>query len=98
MVREEFGRRSQEEYEITVFEPGRRIAATHPDDAAMDFDISFDIEPIDVGSCSVTVRVTAQLKGWARLLDPVMRMAMPRRGARITDDLVAVIERETARP
>ena len=92
MVRQEFGRRSEVEYEITEFDPGRRIAASHPDDAAMDFDITFDLEPIDDGSCALTVRVAARPKGWARLLEPVMRMAMPRRGARITDDLVEVIE------
>jgi hypothetical protein len=97
MVRQEFGRRSEVEYEITEFEPGRRIAAQHPDDASMDFHIEFDIEPIDTDSCSVRVTVRAQPKGWARLLEPVMRVAMPRRGERITKDLVGVIEGRSAR-
>ncbi len=96
MVRQEFGRRSEVEYEITEFEPGRRIAASHPEDASMDFDIAFDIEPIDDDTCAVTVSVAARPKGWARALEPVMRIAMPRRGARITDDLAAVIEGRSA--
>ncbi len=95
MVRQEFGRRSEEEYEITEFEPGRRIAASHPDDAAMDFHITFELEPIDADSCTVRVEVRAQPKGWARMFEPVMRVAMPRRGRRITRDLVAVIEDRT---
>lgn len=97
MVRQEFGRRSEEEYEITEFVPGRRIAAQHPDDAVMDFQISFDLEPIDADSCTVRVEVRAQPHGWARLLEPVMRIAMPRRGERITRDLVGVIESQSAR-
>lgn len=92
MVREEFGRRSEEEYEITEFEPGRRIAAHHPEDAAMDFRIAFDIEPLDGDSCMLSVEVQIQTKGWMRLFEPVMKLAMPKRGKRIVDDLVNVVE------
>lgn len=96
MVRREFGRRSEVEYEITEFEPGRRIAAHHPD-ASLDFCISFDIEPIDAATCTVRVKVQAKPRRWARLLEPVMRLAMPRRGERLTDAMAEVIEDESAR-
>ena len=96
MVREDFGRRSEVEYEITEFEPGRRVAAEHPDDATMDFAIRFDIEPIDADACTLRVRVEAQPKGWTRVIEPVMRIAMPRTGNRITDTLVELIESQPA--
>ena len=94
MVRREFGRTTEVEYVLTEFEPNRRIAAHHPD-AGMDFDIEFTITPIDDHSCTVQVDVRAQPKGLSRVLEPIMRLAMPRRGARITDDMVDVIERST---
>lgn len=97
MVRREFGRTTEVEYALTAFEPNRRIAAHHPD-AAMDFDIAFTITPIDDHSCTVQVDVRAQPKGFARLLEPVMHLMMPRHGARITDDMVHVIERSTPAP
>ncbi len=96
MVRREYGRTSESEYEITEFEKDRRIAAHHPD-ASMDFNISFEIAPIDNGSCTVTVEVRAQLLGWMRILEPMMRLAMPKRGDRIAQSMVEVIERTPAR-
>ena len=91
MVRQEFGRRSETEYEITEFEPGRRIAAFHPD-AKMDFFIAFELDPIDADSCTIQVDVRAELQGWMRILEPVMRRVMPKQAARIADDMASVIE------
>lgn len=91
MVRREFGRTTEVEYSVTEFEPGRRIAFHHPD-AALDFSISFDITPIDSGSCTLHVDVRAQPRGWTRILEPIMRVAMPKRGERITSAMATVIE------
>lgn len=96
MIRREFGRTTEVEYVLTEFEPNRRIAAHHPD-SAMDFDISFTITPIDDDSCTVQVDVQAQPQGFARLLEPILRLVMPKRGGRITDAMVEVIESTPAR-
>jgi hypothetical protein len=96
MVRHEFGRTTETEYVITEFEPGRRIAAHHPD-AALDFNISFEVTPIYSDSCTVRVEVRAQPRGWARILEPMMRLAMPKRGRRITSSMVDVVESAPAR-
>lgn len=96
MVRRDFGRRTEVEYEVTEFEPGRRIAFHHPA-AALDFNISFDVGPIDSGSCTVQVDVRAQPQGWTRILEPVMRRAMPKQGDRIASAMAEVIESESAR-
>lgn len=91
MVRHEFGRTTETEYVITEFEQGRRIASHHPD-AALDFNISFEITPIDSNSCTVRVDVRAQPQGWTRILEPIMRLFMPKRGQRITNSMVDVVE------
>jgi hypothetical protein len=96
MVRHEFGRTTESEYVIREFEQGRRLAAYHPDDA-MDFDISFEITPIDSESCTVGVKVRAEPKGWTRILEPMMRLFMPRRGQRIANSMVDVVESSPAR-
>ena len=95
MVRREFGRSSESEYAITEFEGGRRIVAHHPD-PTMDFTISFEVTPIDGQSCTVRVDVKAQPLGWSRILEPIMQLAMPRRGERIMRDMVEVIENTPA--
>ncbi len=95
MVRREFGRTSESEYAITEFDTGRRITAHHPD-PSMDFNISFEITPIDDESCTVQVDVAAQPLGWTRTFEPIMQLAMPRRGERIMRDMVDLIESRTA--
>lgn len=91
MVRREFGRTTETEYVITEFDQGRRIAAHHPD-ASLDFNIGFEITPIDSDSCTVRVSVEAQPRGWTRILEPIMRLVMPRRSERITSSMAEVIE------
>ena len=91
MVRRDFGRTSETEYELTEFEQDRRIAAHHPD-SSMDFRISFDITPVDADSCTIRIEVAAQPLRWTRILEPVMRFAMPRQGKRIAESMVEVIE------
>jgi hypothetical protein len=96
MIRRELRRTTEVEYVLTEFEPNRRIAAYHPD-GGMDFNISFTITPIDGNSCRVQVDVQAQPQGFGRILEPIMRLVMPKRGARITDAMVEVIESTTVR-
>ena len=91
MVRREFGRTTETEYVVTEFEQDRRIAFHHPG-PPMDFDISFQVEPIDSSSCTVRVAVAAQPQGWTRVFEPVMRLVMPRRGDRLANSMVTVIE------
>jgi hypothetical protein len=96
MVRHEFGRTTEVEYVVTEFEEGRRIAFHHPD-AALDFNISFEITPVDSHSCTVRVNVRAQPQGWTRILEPIMRLVMPRSGERITSSMADVVESTPAR-
>ena len=91
MVRREYGRTTETEYEVTEFEQNRRIAFHHPG-PPLDFDISFQITPIDSSSCTVQVDTAAQPQGWARILEPVMRLATPKRSERLANSMVEVIE------
>jgi len=91
MVRRDYGRRSEVVYEVTEFEPDRSIAFHHPS-AALDFNIRFELTPIDEAACDVRVDVRAEPQGWARLLEPVMRRAMPKQAERITTAMAGVIE------
>lgn len=91
MVRRDYGRTTETEYVVTEFEQDRRIVFHHPD-PSMDFTISFQITPIDAESCSIQVDTAAQALGWSKILEPVMRLAMPKRGQRLADSMVEVIE------
>jgi len=55
MVRRDYGRRSEVLYEVTEFDPPRRIAFHHPD-AGVDFDVRFDLTPLDDRSCELSVQ------------------------------------------
>lgn len=96
MVRREFGRTSEVEYVVTEFEPGR-ILASHDNDPSMEFDIRFEVTPIDGESCTLAVEVRAQPNGWMKIFEPIMRIVMPKRGNRITSSLVALVESTPAR-
>jgi hypothetical protein len=56
MIREEYGRRSETEHEVTAFEPGRRIAFRHPQ-SSMLFELAFDLRPGESSGTDLTVRV-----------------------------------------
>lgn len=96
MVRRDFGRRTEVEYVVTEFEQERRIGFHHPA-STLDFRISFELTPVDADSCEVHVAVRAQPRGWSRLLEPVMRRAMPKQAERITTQMAQVVESSTAR-
>ena len=97
MVRKEFGRIRESEYEVTEFVPGARIAFSHPQDS-LDFSLCFELRPIDEATCDLTVRVAAELKGAMRLLEPLLRLGFASRSRRITDAMVAVIETAAREP
>lgn len=90
------GRTTESELVVTEFEPGQRIAVHHAD-PVLDFRLSFDVTPVDANACTVRTEVQAQPRGWMRILEPIMRLDMPKRTERTTDAMVEVIERESVR-
>lgn len=97
MVRKEMGRVRAVEYEVTEFEAGRRIAFNHPDEN-MNFALSFTVTPVTSDECELRVDVRAQPKGPLRAMEPLMKLAFPKRSGRITDAMVAVVEELAAVP
>lgn len=91
MVRQEFGRRSEAEYEVTAFDPPRRIAFRHPQDAML-FELSFDLRAASNATTDLTVRVRMVPKGMLRLLSPLLALQLPRRTDRITGQMIELIE------
>lgn len=94
MVRQEFGRRSETEYEVTAFEPARRIAFRHPQ-ASMLFELGMDLREAGASATDLTVHVRMEPKGALRLLSPLLALQLPRRSDRITRQMIGVVE---ARP
>lgn len=96
MVREEFGRRSETEYEVTAFEPARRIAFRHPQ-GSMLFELGFDLRAAGVAATDLTVHVRAEPRNALRLLSPLIALQLPRRSDRITRRLVELVESRPSR-
>jgi hypothetical protein len=95
MVRKDMGRLREVDYEVVEFEPGRRIAFSHPDDL-MDFALSYEVDPLSGHTCRLTIDVTAAPKGPVRIIEPLMRVAFARRSQRITAALINLIEEQAA--
>jgi polyketide cyclase/dehydrase/lipid transport protein len=95
MVRRDMGRRSEIVYLVTEFEPSRHVAVTHPD-GPMAFDLRFDLAPAGQGATDFTVSVRMGGRGFARLLNPLIALQLPRRSDRLTRATVRVIESQTA--
>jgi len=91
MVRAEYGHRSETEYEVTAFEPARRIAFRHPD-ASMSFELGFDLQPAGDSATDLTVHVRVKPHGRLRLLSPILALQLPRRTDRITRRMIALVE------
>jgi hypothetical protein len=91
MVREEYGRRSETEYEVTAFEPARRIAFRHGD-ASMLFELGFDLRPAGDSATDLTVHVRMEPHGRLRLLSPILAVQLPRRTERITRRMIALVD------
>lgn len=94
MVRRDYGRRSEVLYEVTEFDPPRRIAFHHPD-AGVDFDVRFDLTPLDDRSCELSVQLRATSR--SRTHPPTDHTGgMPGQGNRITTAMIDVIEHTAA--
>lgn len=78
-------------YELVEFEPDRRLVLRAESDTLVGLD-TITFEPSDGGS-SVTYDADLRLKGFLRLLDPVLGIAFRRIGDRARDGL-----RQTLRP
>jgi hypothetical protein len=94
MVRRESGKVFETTYEVTAFDPPRRITARHLD-GPMGFVIDFSVEPVDPGNADVTVGVDIRLHGPMRLMTPLFAIMGPRRNARISRQMVVAIEAAT---
>ncbi len=97
MVREEYGKRREVEYEVTEYEPNRRIAFRHLV-SNYTFELSNDVRELTSTSSEFEVTVLMGVKGMARLLEPLMRLGMSKRGARIMADMARVAETEPVVP
>jgi len=90
MVRRDFGKVTQTEYEVTELEANRRIAFRH-DNPQMDFTLTFDFRPDPAGT-RFAVDVVAQPHGWLRVMTPPMRRTMSRTGRRILGNIQRLVE------
>jgi len=90
MVREDFGRRSETEYEVVAFEPGRRVAVRQPN-AAMLFELEFALAPAANGT-DFTVSVHIEPRGALRLLGPILGIQLRRTSHRLTDEMIRLVE------
>jgi hypothetical protein len=95
MVRREMGRTSGIAYVIVAFEPGRRVAVTHPD-GPIAFDLEFDLARAGASATDFTVRVRMGGRGLARALNPLIALQLAGRSDRISRSAVRVIEERTA--
>ena len=91
MVREEYGRRSESVYEITAFEQGRRLTARHVD-GPMDFELTFEVAPVDAMTSELTLTVKMAFRGRFRILSPLLGLQLPGRSDRITRSMIALVE------
>lgn len=95
MVRDERGKRKEVEYEVVGFDRGHRIDWCHnvPD---MDFNLSITVQELSANTSSITAELSMKLHGVQRVLEPMIAMGMPKRGARILEGMADVAE--TASP
>jgi uncharacterized protein YndB with AHSA1/START domain len=90
MVRKDWGKVHETTYEVTDFQPDRRIAIRHLD-GPLDFQLAFELAPAS-GGTELTVRVNAKPRGAMRLLGPVFGVVQRRVSNRLTDQMVGAIE------
>jgi hypothetical protein len=94
MVRRDFGRTSETEYEVTAYEPDRLVAFRH-NDPKMRFDIAFRFTPVG-DATDLQVDVEAQPTGFLKVMEPMMRRRMPKISGRIMDRLKVLLEAHPA--
>jgi hypothetical protein len=84
------------EWTVTAFEPGRRIAFTTTPGGPIDWTAEYSLEGDATGT---TVRQVGSVQphGMLRLLEPLIRMELPKGESRELDRLRQVLERRHAR-
>lgn len=92
MVRRDFGRTAEAINEVVELVPGRRIAFRHVD-AAIDFHIAFNCDPVADGT-RLRVEVAAEPHGAMRLAGPMLRLRMPKIAVRNTSRIRDLVESE----
>jgi hypothetical protein len=96
MVRQEYGRRSEVAYEVTAFEPGRRIAFRHLG-GSMTFELAFELTPLPGDATDLRVDVRMEPHGMLRLMTPLLALRMPGTSRRISRSMVELVESEPPR-
>ena len=92
MVRRERGRTRELVHRCTEYEEGRVAAYQHEGEGPMDFAIRFAFEDDGADACTVTSTVTMTPHGALALMTPVLKLAGPRRSARISGRMREVVE------
>ena len=93
MVRKDWGKVHETTYEITDFQPDRRIAFLTLD-GPLDFQLAFEVAPAPTGT-ELTIRVNARPKGAMRLMGPLFSVVNRRTSNRLADNMVGVVESRT---
>jgi hypothetical protein len=94
MVRKDWGKVRDTTYEITDFQPDRRIAFQQLD-GPLDFKLAFELAPVAEGT-ELTIRVNAKPKGAMRLMTPVFGIVNRRTSNRLANNMVALVESRSA--
>lgn len=97
MLRKDMGKVHETVYEVTAFEPGRRVAVRHAD-GPMDFALDIRFTPVTATETDITAQVDATPRGPMRLLAPVFGVYRRRTTSRITADMGRAIEAHTPAP
>jgi hypothetical protein len=79
-------------WEIAAFEPDRRVAYRTLPGGSLDWDAEYILEG-DASGTSVRQVGSVQLHGVIRLLEPMIRMELPKGESRELDRLKALVER-----
>jgi hypothetical protein len=92
MVRREHGRTRELVHRCTEYDDGHLAAYLHEGDGPMDFAIRFEFGDDGSEACTVTTTVTMTPHGPMVLLTPLLKLAGPRRSARIAGRMREVVE------
>ena len=86
------GRRLAYTYEVTEFEPGRRMVMRTAD-GPFPMETTYTWEPLDDGSTRMTLRNRGRPSGFSRVAGPVMATAMRRANRKDLARLKELLER-----
>ncbi|HEY3334619.1 MAG TPA: SRPBCC family protein [Candidatus Limnocylindrales bacterium] len=99
MVRRDMGKVHETTYEVTRFEPGRRVAVRHMD-GPMDFALDLAFAAAGPDATDITSTVDIRLRGPMRLMTPVFWLTRDRTTRRIAQAMARAVEthREASAP